>query len=73
MTSPGNSSAGFGTSAPGTCTCCHQSAQVKWHWDQPKAILCGPCLALIFTFEANGDTTHLAYAYWTNVLQAGDL
>lgn len=66
-----NSSVEVGTSAPGTCACCHHKAQVKKHWDVPEVLLCGPCRALIFTLEANGDLAHLAYAYWTNVLQAG--
>lgn len=68
-----NSSANFGTSALGPCTCCHQHDLVKPHYDHSDILLCAPCRALIFTMEANGDIAHLAYAYWTNVIQAREL
>lgn len=73
MATTGNSSANVGTPAPGTCTCCHHKAQVKKHWDVPEVLLCGSCLTLIFTLEANGDLAHLAYAYWINIIQAREL
>jgi hypothetical protein len=63
-----NSSVNIGTSGLGTCTCCHQNDLVQPHWDHPGKLLCKPCLALLFTFEANGDLAHLSYAYWVNVL-----
>jgi hypothetical protein len=68
----GNSSVELGTSAPGPCACCHETAQLKDHWSHPDIRLCGTCITLLFTFEGNGDYTHLAYAYWVNIIGERD-
>lgn len=64
-----NSSEKVGTSGR-PCSCCHNLELVKPHWDYEDILLCEPCNTLIFVFEGHGDLAHLAYAYWTNIIQA---